>query len=395
MSTRPPFTVQSRRAVSAIIRSARLARRLGPLEILFDAFNPMNVVCLRPMIDALMALPDVRVSLLNSRERSLETARALFAAAGYAADRVVLASARTRWRAWDLYVCADHRSVRRSWLWRGAPRVYADHGISGGRHPRGEWWELRPDILATYAAVFVTGEIFLPAAREQGRRAGYAGVPRLIGFPKLDRLVDGSLCREQIAARLHLDTRRPTVMFAPSWGPYSLGTLAFDPVVAMLLHNQRFNVIIKLHQLQTRDAPADWQRRLQHYAAHPSVRLIDDPDCLPYLYVSDALVTDHSSIGFEFSLLDRPLFQFDHPTLLFSPPELKDLTERAAYRFGDVHDLPALVERGLRTPTERSAGRRALAEACFYKPGTATARAVELLLALARRTEAHRRAAQT
>ncbi len=213
-------------------------------------------------------------------------------------------------------------------------------------------------------------------------------MPRLIGFPKLDRLVDGSLCRERIAGQLRLDERRPTVMFAPSWGPYALGTLAFDAVVTMLLRDDRYNVIIKLHQLQTRDAPAEWQSRLQRYADNPSVRLIDDPDALPYLCVSDALITDHSSIGFEFSLLDRPLFQFDHPALLFSPPELKEITERAAYRFDDVRELPALLDRGLRMPTEHSAGRRALAEACFYKPGTATARAVELLLALARGTAA-------
>jgi hypothetical protein len=389
MGVRPPLGARSRRLVSAILRRAGIRRPRQTLEILFDAFNPMNVICLRPMIDALMARPEVRVSLMNSRERSLDAARALFTAAGYAADQVVLAGPRTRWRAWDLYVCADHRSVRRSWLWLGAPRVYADHGLSGARHPRGEWWELRPDLLATYAAVFVTGELFLPAAREQSRRAGCAAVPRLIGFPKLDRLVDGSLCREHIAGRLRLDRTRPTVMLAPSWGPYALGTLAFDAAMAMLLRDDRYNVIVKLHQLQTRDSPAEWHSRLQRYAAHPSVRIIDDPDCLPYLVAADALVTDHSSIGFEFSLLDRPLFQFDHPALLFSPPELKEITARAAYRFDDVADLPALLERGMRLPMERSPGRRALAAACFYKPGTATARAVELLLALARGHDAH------
>jgi hypothetical protein len=387
MTARPSWKIQIRRAVSTILRRVPIPRRQGPLRILFDAFNPMNVACLRPMIDGLMARPDVRVSLLNSRERSLDAARALFTMAGYAANRVVLASPRMRWDTWDLYVCADHRSVRRSWLWWGTPRVYADHGISGGRHPRGEWWELRADLLATYSAVFVTGELFLPAAREQSRRAGCPDVPRLIGFPKLDRLVDGSLCRSDIARRLRLDESCPTVMFAPSWGSYSLATLAFDPVMKGLLRDNRYNVIVKLHQLQTRDAAAEWQARLRSYAAHPLVRLIDDPDALPYLYVSDALVTDHSSIGFEFSLLDRPLFQFDHPALVFSPPELKDLTARAAYRFNDVRDLPASLESGLRTPMERSAARLALAAACFYKPGTATDRAVELLMSLAQRTD--------
>jgi hypothetical protein len=379
-----PVKVQSRRLATGIMRRVAPRSRRRPLAILFDAFNLMNVACLRPMIDALMAQPDVRVCLMNSRERSLDAARALFTAAGYAAGQVVLATTRTRWGAWDLYVCTDQPSVRYSWLWRGAPRVYADHGISGARHPRGEWWELRGDLLATYAAVFVTGELFLPAARERCRRAGCPEAAQLIGFPKLDRLVDGSLACDRIASGLRLDPTRPTVMLAPTWGPYSLGTLAFDEVVALLVREDRYNVLIKLHQLQDENDAAAWQRRLQPYVAHPHVRLIDDPDAVPYLSIADALVTDHSSIGFEFCLLDRPLFQFNHPALVFSPPELLDLAQRAAYRFSDVRDLSDLLTHGLRVPREHSPGRRQLAAACFYKPGTATARAVELQLRLAR-----------
>jgi hypothetical protein len=380
-----PFKVQSRRFASAVIRRLP-ARRRGrrALRILFDVFYPMHVVCLRPMIDALMAHPDVRVFLMNSRERCLDTSRGLFTAAGYAAEQVVLAGSRARWGTWDLYVCTDQPSVRRSWLWKGAPRVYADHGISGARTLDGNWWELRRDLLPTYAAIFVTGELFLPEARKRCQLGGCPGAPHLIGFPKLDRLVDGSLQRDQIANALGLDPTRPTVMFAPSWGPYSLGTLAFDEVIGLLVRDDRYNVVIKLHQLQCENRASEWKRRLQPYGARPGVRLIDDPDCVPYLLVADALISDHSSIGFEFSLLDRPLFQFNHPALVYSPPELLKLAERAAYRFSSISELPDLLERGLRLRAERSAGRRALAEACFYKPGTATARAVNLLLRLAR-----------
>lgn len=379
-----PLKVRTRRWASAALRRLPVRRRRRPLAILVDAFNAMNIVCLRPMIDALSARPDVRVCFMNSRDPSLDSSRALFTAAGYAADQVVLATARTRWQDWDLYVCADHPSARRTWLWRGAPRVYADHGVSGARTPDGECWELRRDLLATYAAVFISGPLFLPAARERCRLAGCPDVAQLIGFPKLDRLVDGSLDRERIATTLHLDSTRPTVMFAPTWGPYSLGTLAFDEVIGVLLRADRYNVLVKLHQLQSENDAAAWQQRLQPYVANPHVRLIDDPDAVPYLFVADALITDHSSIGFEFCVLDRPLFQFSHPALIFSPPELLDLTQRAAYRFRSVADLPDLLADGMRTPSERSPGRRALTDACFYKPGTATARAVDLQLRLAR-----------
>ena len=44
---------------------------------------------------------------------------------------------------------------------------------------------------------------------------------RLVGMPKTDCLVDGSLERDAILAARGLDPRRPTVLYAPTWTPYS------------------------------------------------------------------------------------------------------------------------------------------------------------------------------
>ena len=38
-------------------------------------------------------------------------------------------------------------------------------------------------------------------------------------------------------------------------------------------------------------------------------------DITPLLAAADLLVTDHSTVGFEFALLDRPLIVFDAPDL--------------------------------------------------------------------------------
>src|SRR5207245_5550598 len=44
---------------------------------------------------------------------------------------------------------------------------------------------------------------------------------RLIGMPKVDCLVNGSVERETVRASLGLSASRPTVLYAPTWSPAS------------------------------------------------------------------------------------------------------------------------------------------------------------------------------
>ncbi len=69
---------------------------------------------------------------------------------------------------------------------------------------------------------------------------------RLIGMPKVDRLVDGSLQRNAVLTSLGLDSDRKTVLYAPTWSPQSsLNRLGLDLI--RRLAALRVNVIVKLH----------------------------------------------------------------------------------------------------------------------------------------------------
>jgi hypothetical protein len=98
--------------------------------------------------------------------------------------------------------------------------------------------------------------------------------------------------------------------------------------------------------------------------------------------VADALVTDHSSVGFEFMLLDRPLVVIDCPRLieraLVSADKVRLLRGSAEVvtRGGGV---AAAVERALGEPRRFSDARRRIARQLFYLPGSATRRAVQCL----------------
>ena len=77
------------------------------------------------------------------------------------------------------------------------------------------------------------------------------------------------------------------------------------------------NVIAKLHDRSLDPDPrytggVNWRAAPRPFSG-PHFLLAAGGDSTPYVLASDVMVTDHSSIGFEFCALDRPLIIFDAP----------------------------------------------------------------------------------
>ena len=98
-----------------------------------------------------------------------------------------------------------------------------------------------------------------------------------------------------------------------------------------------------------------------------------------YLIAADMLITDHSSVGFEYLLLDRPLIRIHVPELLEKTdiePVYVQLMAEAATSVNNGDELAAAVDEGFAEPRLKSESRKAVAAEMFYKPGTATTRAI-------------------
>ena len=128
----------------------------------------------------------------------------------------------------------------------------------------------------------------------------------------------------------------------------------------------------------------DWRQQIERVCRENGVHLAQDFDVSPYLFVADALVTDHSSVGFEFTLLDRPIVIVDCPELLdkarVNPDKVGLL--RSAAEVVPAEDVAGGVRRGLFNPGRFSARRRQIAAQLFYRPGGASERAVQCVYAL-------------
>jgi hypothetical protein len=200
-------------------------------------------------------------------------------------------------------------------------------------------------------------------------------------MPKVDCLVNGSLQRDSILRSLDLDPTVPTVLYAPTWSPASsLNAIGLDLVRALL--QRPVNVIVKLHD-RSRDlrqrysGGVDWVAALQPLMQPGRSVIASGHDICPYLAASDVMITDHSSAGFEFLLLDRPLVRIHRPELLKLAsvhPDYASLLGSVSQSTDSLPETVAAVDKGLADPGAQSSRRREVAADLFYRPGTASAR---------------------
>jgi hypothetical protein len=268
-----------------------------------------------------------------------------------------------------------------TWLRRRTRRIHLFHGVAG-KYGLDAPIDLASTIAAFDCLMFINDD-----RRQRYIDAGLVPdsphAASLVGYPKVDCLVDGSLDRKEITRSLGLNTSTPTVLYAPTWSPHSsLNTIGED--VIERLAAEGLQVIVKLHDRSYDQRPrgsgsVDWTARLRKYDSHPSIRIVTQADGSPFMVASDVMVSDHSSIAFEYTLLDRPLVIIDQPDLIeharINPEKVCQLRSAAlvSREAGQVVDH---VLRSFDRPDELAKERAQIAVNLFYRPGTATDRAL-------------------
>jgi hypothetical protein len=361
----------ARRASAALHRLDHAVGRLGRTRrVLAELRTPVYHAVLNPICVAIQNLPDVDVWFTSEYP---ERIRPLVPP-----DRL-LTHRQAEWMRFDLYMNADPWAAAR--LRRCARRVNFFHGVAG-KYDLDEPRHL-PMGFHYYDRVGFINRDRMARYLEAGIVT--SGQARLVGYPKLDRLASGLVDGAAIRAGLQLEPHRPTALYAPTYSPFSSLHLAGEAIIRELA-TRGFNVIVKLHDRSLDTDPRynvgiDWRSRMYAAERRGHVRYVEGPDVTPFLAAADVMVTDHSSAGFEYLILDRPLLVFDAPDLAAAArinPEKLTLLRSAARVVRTAPELAVAAAEELEKPALRSSGRRQVAAAMFHEPGSATARAVTL-----------------
>ncbi len=201
------------------------------------------------------------------------------------------------------------------------------------------------------------------------------------GMPKLDPMFDGSLNRDDLLRTWGLDPSLKTVLFAPTFNhEYSL-----IPHLEMELERyfpNDINLIFKLHAI----TPEEWREPFIHHAQkHPHALFLDDADITPALTAADILITDVSSVIYEFASTEKPVLLFDSPYRMakFDENDLENRFRDVGTRFTDPDDIPFLIQ-DTQLKSDASLARKFVS----VTDGTATQRVFEAISNLDDRKQA-------
>ena len=173
---------------------------------------------------------------------------------------------------------------------RGTCRVQMFHGVAG------KWAHIydRPAVsMRAWHRLFFINQRRLRNFIASGALDADSDAIRLVGMPKTDCLVDGSLQRDAVLAARGLDPAQPTVLYAPTWTPHSSLNTIGEAVIAGLI-DAGYTVLVKPHE-NSFDASyensggVDWAARLGALLQDGKGLLVRDGNVSPWLVAADVL----------------------------------------------------------------------------------------------------------
>ncbi|HKP81677.1 MAG TPA: CDP-glycerol glycerophosphotransferase family protein [Pyrinomonadaceae bacterium] len=340
---------------------------------------PMNFVVMAPVYRRMSTDPRVKFYFTTSPGASREAD-----VYSEAEDGLSVISAReAKLMKFDACLAAD-------FIWlslpRGTRRVQMFHGVAGKYT---NVYDTPEQSARIWDRLFFINQRRLGNFVRSGALDANSTAARLVGMPKVDCLVDGSLSRNAVLEKLGIDPDRKVVLYAPTWSAHSsLVTMGAELVEGLVAAG--YAVIVKLHDRShdpqhANSGGVNWVSRFDKLLRASGGHLATSSDSCPYLAAADVMITDHSSVGFEYLLLDRPLVRIEVPKLLAEAnvnPEYVELLAEASLSVSTAGEAVAAVEHGINEPAQKSQARKEIATDLFHSAGSATMLAVKELYEL-------------
>ncbi|MCF7907844.1 MAG: CDP-glycerol glycerophosphotransferase family protein [Candidatus Omnitrophica bacterium] len=199
--------------------------------------------------------------------------------------------------------------------------------------------------------------------------------PRLkeVGMPQTDALLDN--IDTGLSERLGLDKSLPTILYAPVWAPIE-SFLEDVQTTLKTLTSIKANLLLKLHDkfYYQQVNKIRWREFLNLVLSeNKNVHLIDDFDIIPYMKISDLLVSDVSAVVHQFSILDKPIVcmkvDVDEFKKFWPGLDHKAYLDRAVIEASQGEALKEAVLGELANPGNLSQKRIAMSKEYFYNIG--------------------------
>ncbi|MBN1622152.1 MAG: CDP-glycerol glycerophosphotransferase family protein [Endomicrobiales bacterium] len=192
-----------------------------------------------------------------------------------------------------------------------------------------------------------------------------------VGYAILDRLFNGSLNREEILKNIGADPGKKTILYAPTWGVISSLELIKDKIAEVA---KNVNILIKLHPGANDESIYDETKKYNSlYRNLKGVILIEDfADIIPYLFASNILISDYSSVIFMFASMDKPVVLVNASeeamkSRIFDQTSMETTMRDIGENVNTFDELKTAVDKALKHPEINSEKRKNYTQQLFYK----------------------------
>jgi len=179
--------------------------------------------------------------------------------------------------------------------------------------------------------VYLTsGPVVTEQFKRMQKKHGYFSVFET-GWPKIDHILDYNT--KSIKEQLNLSENKKIILYAPTHSSTMESAGDIVPVIETVMKADEI-WFCKPHEFMNKETLKELRKK--------QIRLIDSYDITPYLHLADVLISDTSSVIYEFMALDKPVVTYrtmsrkDKGINIESIRQLRDALDRSLLNPGEL-----------------------------------------------------------
>ena len=268
--------------------------------------------------------------------------------------------------------------IKRSYIRKDIEYIYIPHGIDSLN------LTMRKGSMDNYDSVFVTGK----HQREECEKTNqvYNLKNRKIidwGYSLLDDMIsDYKKSKKK-------PQKEKTIMIAPSWQKDNIIDLCLNNILKPL-KGKKYQVIVRPHPQQVRHMKDAFEKMKEKYEG-TNIKIQTDFSKTSSVFNADLLITDWSSIGYEYAFTtEKPVISIDTPMKIMNPEYKKIKVEPfniwAREQIGevvkvkDVKNISSIVKKMLKDPKKYQKKISALKKDSVYNLGNSAEVGAEYII---------------
>ena len=153
------------------------------------------------------------------------------------------------------------------------------------------------------------------------------------GWPKIDHIINYPT--HDLRDKFNVSKEKKVILFAPTHSRRMQSAESLLPIIPNIINKDEI-WILKFHELMDKEI----RNSINNFN---NIRIINDYDITPYLHLADVLITDTSSVAYEFMILDKPVITFNTQSRknkgidISQPSQLREAIDRSLSNPKEFH----------------------------------------------------------